>query len=207
MEIKLGNTKLCEGQTRNNTGAPVGPRDIRDAETPGVVIREYVGVDRVVGDRVGCDHGTVTFGVTRTYGSVDDATAYVLVGHRSEDTVGALMYDEMEEKSGKGTGKGLAAFEKDGKRQLTQLSCLDGQWIIHPLGTNALYPAGDYRVTFDAMQNAFAVQYRLSDDETASFYLSPGFSRRDDITRVSTAFDNYERVNWKTGEAVWITVE
>ena len=80
---------------------------------------------------------------------------------------GALMYDEMEEKSGKGTGKGLAAFEKDGKRQLTQLSCLDGQWTIHPLGTNALYPAGDYRVTFDAQQNSFIVQCRLSDDETA----------------------------------------
>ena len=94
MEIKLGNTKLCEGQTRNNTGAPVGPRDIRDAETPGVVIREYVGADRVVGDRVGCDHGTVTFGVTRTFSSVALATAYALVGHRSEDTVGALMYDD-----------------------------------------------------------------------------------------------------------------
>ena len=60
MTITLGSTTLCAGQTRNNTGAPVGPRDIRDAETPGVVIREYVGVDRVVGDRVGCDHGTVT---------------------------------------------------------------------------------------------------------------------------------------------------
>ena len=93
MEIKLGNTKLCEGQTRNNTGAPVGPRDLRDAETPGVVIREYVGADRVVGDRVGCDHGTVTFGVTRTFSSVALATAYAPVGHRSEDAVGALKYD------------------------------------------------------------------------------------------------------------------
>ena len=78
---------------------------------------------------------------------------------------GALMYDEMEEKPGKGTGKGLAAFEKDGKRQLTQLSCLDGEWTIHPLGANALYPTGDYRVTFDTQQNAFAVQY-VSDEES-----------------------------------------
>ena len=75
MTITLGSTTLCAGQTRNNTGDPVGPRDIRDAETPGVVIREYVGADRVVGDRVGCDHGTITFGVTRTFSSVALATA------------------------------------------------------------------------------------------------------------------------------------
>ena len=117
---------------------------------------------------------------------------------------GALMYDEMEEKSGKGTGKGLAAFEKDGKRQLTQLSCLDGQWTIHPLGTNALYPAGDYRVTFDAQQNAFAVQYRLNDDETAAFYLSPDQANREQYTLYFTVINSYERVNRKTGEAVWI---
>lgn len=94
MTITLGNTTLCAGQARNSTGSPVGPRDIKDAETPGVVLREYVGADRVAGDRVRCDHGVVTFGVTRTYGSVADATAYALTGHRSEDTVGALKYDD-----------------------------------------------------------------------------------------------------------------
>ena len=94
MTITLGNTTLCAGQARNSTGSPVGPRDIKDAETPGVVLREYVGADRVAGDRVRCDHGVVTFGVTRTYGSVADATAYALTGHRSEDTVGALQYDD-----------------------------------------------------------------------------------------------------------------
>lgn len=94
MTITLGNTTLCAGQARNSTGSPVGPRDIKDAETPGVVLREYVGADRVAGDRVRCDHGVVTFGVIRTYGSVADATAYALVGHRSEDTVGALKYDD-----------------------------------------------------------------------------------------------------------------
>ena len=93
MTITLGNTTLCAGQARNTTGSPVGPRDIRDNESPGVVMREYVGADRVAGDHVGCDHGTVTFGVTRTFSSVALATAYALVGHRSEDTVGALKYD------------------------------------------------------------------------------------------------------------------
>lgn len=119
---------------------------------------------------------------------------------------GALMYDEMEEKSGKGTGKGLAAFEKDGKRQLTQLSCLDGQWTIHPLGTNALYPAGDYRVTFDTQQNAFAVQYRLNDDETEAFYLTPDEAKREQYNLYFTIVNSYERVNRKTGEAVWISL-
>ena len=96
--------------------------------------------------------------------------------------------------------------EKDGKRQLTQLSCLDGQWTIHPLGTNALYPAGDYRVTFDAQQNAFAVQYRLNDDETAAFYLSPDQANREHSTLSYTTIENYERVNQKTREAIWITL-
>ncbi len=117
---------------------------------------------------------------------------------------GALMYDEMEEKPGKGTGKGLAAFENDGKRQLVQLNCLDGQWTINPLGTNALYPTGDYRVTLDAQHAAFAVQYRLNEDETAAFYLSPDQMKQDQSTLFYTTICNYERVNRKTGEAVWI---
>ena len=117
---------------------------------------------------------------------------------------GALMYDEMEEKPGRRTGNGLAAFEKDGKRQLTQLSCLNGQWTINPLGTNAVYPTGDYRVTYDLQHNAFAVQYRLNDDETAAFYLSPNQAKREHSTLCSTVINSYERVNRKTGEAVWI---
>ena len=94
MTITLGSTTLCAGQTRNNTGSPVGPRDIIDNEAPGVVMREYVGADRVAGDHVRCDHGSVTFGVTRTFATVADATQYALVGHRSEATVGALKYDD-----------------------------------------------------------------------------------------------------------------
>ena len=119
---------------------------------------------------------------------------------------GALRFDENAQDRDKDMGQGLAAFEKDGKRQLVQLVYQHGGWMAYPLGTNALYPSGDYRVTFDAMQNAFAVQYRLNDDETASFYLTPGLSSRDGVKIVNTAFDNYERVNRKTGEAVWISV-
>ena len=119
---------------------------------------------------------------------------------------GALSFDESREKPGKGTGKGLAAFEKDGKRQLTQLSCLDGEWTVHPLGANALYPTLDYRVTFDTQQNAFAVQYRLNDDETEAFYLTPDEAKREQYNLYFTIVNSYERVNRKTGEAVWISL-
>lgn len=119
---------------------------------------------------------------------------------------GALSCDESREKPGEGSGFGLAAFEKDGKRQLVQLVFQDGQWTAHPLGANALYPTGDYRVTFDTQQNAFAVQYRLSDDETAAFYLSCGQIKRDDVILSCTTINSYERVNRKTGEAVWISL-
>ncbi len=94
MTITLGSTTLCAGQARNSTGSPVGPRDLHDAETPGVILREYIGADRVTPDHVGCNHGTVTFGVTRTYATVAEATAYALVGHRSEAVSGELKYDD-----------------------------------------------------------------------------------------------------------------
>lgn len=119
---------------------------------------------------------------------------------------GALSFDESREKPGEGSGFGLAAFEKDGKRQLVQLTSRDGQWTAYPLGTNALYPTGDYRVTYDLQQNAFAVQYRLNDDETATFFLSLGRIGREGIPLNYTSIDSYERINRKTGEAVWISL-
>ena len=117
---------------------------------------------------------------------------------------GALSFDESREKPGEGSGFGLAAFEKDGKRQLVQLVFQDGQWTAYPLGANALYPTGDYRVTFDTQQNAFAVQYRLSDDETATFYLTPTHTKKVNADLFYITIENYERVNRKTGEAIWI---
>ena len=117
---------------------------------------------------------------------------------------GALSFDESREKPGEGSGFGLAAFEKDGKRQLVQLVFQDAQWTAYPLGANALYPTGDYRVTFDTQQNAFAVQYRLSDDETATFYLTPTHTKKVNADLFYITIENYERVNRKTGEAIWI---
>lgn len=117
---------------------------------------------------------------------------------------GALSCDESREKPGEGSGFGLAAFEKDGKRQLVQLVFQDAQWTAYPLGANALYPTGDYRVTFDTQQNAFAVQYRLSDNETATFYLTPTHTKKVNADLFYITIENYERVNRKTGEAIWI---
>ena len=119
---------------------------------------------------------------------------------------GAVRTDESKCDPGKENGLGLAAFEKDGKRQLVQLNGLDGQWTAYPLGTNALYPTGDYRVTYVTRHNAFAVQYRLSDDETAAFYLSPGQTRQGECDQFYTSIGSYERINRKTGEAVWISL-
>ena len=70
-----GNTvhELCKGDARNSAGDPVGPSDLRMAETPGAVLREYVGADRVEGEHVRCDSGSVSFGVTRTFATVAGA--------------------------------------------------------------------------------------------------------------------------------------
>ena len=101
-----------------------------------------------------------------------------------------------------GGGYGLAAFEKDGHRQLIQIvSTYDG-WKIYPLGENSMVQSGDYRVTFDGLHRSIAVEYPLNEDEMASFYLSPSVNPESIQCRI----DAYERLNKKTGEAVWIAV-
>ena len=93
MTITLGSTTLVAGQARNSTGSPVGPSNLRIAETPGVAAREYVGADRVQPEHVLCDSGTLTFGVTRTYGSVANALAYLSGAFLSEASEGQLKFD------------------------------------------------------------------------------------------------------------------
>ncbi len=90
MTITLGSTTLCAGQTRNNTGAPVGPRDLRIQLTPGVAIREFVGADRVQPEHVKCDSGTISFGVTRTFATPDDAITYATSTFLNEPNEGVL---------------------------------------------------------------------------------------------------------------------
>ena len=85
-------TTLCSDGARSVDGAPVGPGDLAIAEAPGVELRQYVGADRITSEHVRCDHGTMSFNVTRVFGSEALATAYALVGHRSEPVEGELKY-------------------------------------------------------------------------------------------------------------------
>ena len=96
MTITLGNTTLCAGQARNSTGSPVGPRDLRMQLAPGVAIREYVGADRVQPEHVRSDSGSVTFGVTRTFATVDAALAYLKGDFISEPSEGQLKFDNAD---------------------------------------------------------------------------------------------------------------
>ena len=99
-----------------------------------------------------------------------------------------------------GGGYGLAAFEKDGHRQLIQIASTYDGWKICPLGENSMVQSGDYRVTFDGLHRSIAVQYLPNEDELATFYLSPSVNPENIQCRI----DAYERLNKKTGEAVWI---
>lgn len=98
MKITLGDTTLCEGQVRvtgsssGTAGNPVGPSDLRMQLAPGVAIREYVGADRVLGEHVRCDSGSVSFGVTRTFATPEAALAYISGEFLSEDSEGALKF-------------------------------------------------------------------------------------------------------------------
>ena len=94
MTITLGSTTLVAGQSRNSTGDPVGPSDLRMAVTPGVAMREYVGADRVEGEWVKCDSGVLTFGVTRIFDTPAHAAAFALTGFGSEPREGALTATE-----------------------------------------------------------------------------------------------------------------
>ena len=99
-------------------------------------------------------------------------------------------------------GSGLAAFEKDGRRQLVQLSKVGKEWKIYPLGENALYRSGDYRVTYDGLHESFAVEYQLSDTEKASFFLDP-IDWNNELAECWIAA--YERLDSTSGKAVWIS--
>ena len=87
---------LCAGDARNSgsTPNPMGPQNVRRAEKPGAVLREYVGADRVEGEWVKCDSGVLTFGVTRIFDTPAHAAAFALTGFGSEPREGALTATE-----------------------------------------------------------------------------------------------------------------
>lgn len=94
MTITLTNngtaTKLCEGDVRDTTGKPMGPRDLRIQLTPGVAIREFVGADRVQPEHVKCDSGSISFGVTRTFATPEAAITYATSTFLNEPNEGVL---------------------------------------------------------------------------------------------------------------------
>ena len=104
----------------------------------------------------------------------------------------------------KDTGAGLVAFEKDGRRQLIQLAFADDGWKILPLGENALYQTGDYKVTYDGLHESFAIVYPLSEVKQAAFYVTPLVHPNNGET--SCTINAYECLNQMTWEAVWISV-
>ncbi|MGN0846830.1 MAG: hypothetical protein ACI4RA_05540 [Kiritimatiellia bacterium] len=93
MTISLGSAVLCAGQARSATGSPVGPSGLAVEIAPGVEAREFVGADRVQPEHVRCDHGVVSFGVTRTFPSVAAALAWIAGPFVSEASEGELKFD------------------------------------------------------------------------------------------------------------------
>lgn len=83
---------LCAGDARNSGSSPnpMGPQNVRRAEKPGAVLREYVGEDRVKGEWVKCDSGVLSFGVTRIFDTEAHAAAFALTGFGNEPREGTL---------------------------------------------------------------------------------------------------------------------
>lgn len=96
MTITLDSTELCKGQTRNADGDAVGPRNLRVQLAPGVAVREFAGADRVQPEHVRSDSGTVSFGVTRTFGSVEAALGYIAGTFIGEASEGQLKFGDTD---------------------------------------------------------------------------------------------------------------
>ena len=106
MVIKLVNssispavtTVLVDGQERfvgeGKWGKAVGPGNMRMSLSPGVVMREYVGADRVQGEHIKCDKGSVAFDVERIFETPADALKYICTDFLKEQSEGALMFDD-----------------------------------------------------------------------------------------------------------------
>lgn len=96
MQIKIGNTVICHGDVRNQSGDAIGPKDLRINDAPGVVKREYIGETRIKPEDVRVHSGTVTFSVERIFATPAAATAYALVTLLNEETEGALTCGDSE---------------------------------------------------------------------------------------------------------------
>ena len=94
MQITIGNTVLCAGLERNQTGSPMGPANFRASDAPGVVKHDYIGADRTTPEHIKCDAGTISFDVTRIFPTVEDAVQYALIDSKAEDVEGELKFGD-----------------------------------------------------------------------------------------------------------------
>lgn len=85
-------TTLCAGRARNTTGSPIGPDGLSGSDMPGVVTRDYIGAEREHPELVRCNHGSVSFSVTRTFADIDAAEEYMASTFWNEGSEGALYY-------------------------------------------------------------------------------------------------------------------
>lgn len=89
-------TTLVAGQERNSNGSPIGPEDMRGSDAPGVVTHDYIGAEREHPELIRCNHGTITFGATRTFADVATAAAYMATTFWSEGSEGVLYFDSTQ---------------------------------------------------------------------------------------------------------------
>lgn len=101
--------------------------------------------------------------------------------------------------------KGLAAFEKDGRRLLTILAVGDNGWEVWPVGENALYPDADFTIECDRSVGFFAIVYTLSDHETAVFHVYPDTYAFEGARHMSCTVSAYLRADGATGEQFMIS--
>lgn len=78
MDIKIDNAVLCFGDHQTTAGDPIGPDNLRVRLQRGVDVYEYIGAAGIDSEHKGCDRKSISFGVTRTYGSEADAKAAIL---------------------------------------------------------------------------------------------------------------------------------
>ena len=93
MQIKLNGVTLCAGGAGGAEGDPVGPEGINIRLSPGTENYEYLNADGIEAEHVGCDSCAVSFGVTRTYGTVAQAQTVAIGMKAAAPRQGALEID------------------------------------------------------------------------------------------------------------------
>jgi len=93
MTITLDNVVLCAGDSAATDGDPVGPDGSNVRVAPGTEDYEYIGAEGIAAEHVGCDVTGVSFGVARTYATVEAARAAVFSLTLSTPREGTLYVD------------------------------------------------------------------------------------------------------------------